>query len=355
MRYLGNVRVLRLLIQSLKVIVIAVVALLVLAGAQQVWESLTGRPTATPTAVAFRIQPGDGPAEITKKLEDAKVIRNGAIFRVLVRLRNVGGKFVAGEHRLVTGMSMNQIIDVLTAAPRLDVAEVTVTFPEGQRLEQYAATLKQAGLIASDDEFIKATKEDYDFEFLRFRPPGVGLEGYLFPDTYRFTKGMKPNEIVRRMLENFDRRVTGEMRAKAQAQPLGNIHRALTLASLVEREAQKADERRTIAGVYANRLAKEMPLQADPTVQYTIGSPADWWPRGDALANALRQPGPYNTYMMPGLPPGPIANPGLASIQAALDPEKHEYLYFVARGDDGTHAFARTLDEHNANVRKFQR
>jgi UPF0755 protein len=347
--------VLRLLIQSLKVVVIAVVALLVLAGAQQVWESLSGRPTATPTAVAIRIQPGDSPAEITKKLEDAKVIRNGAIFRVLVRVRNVGGKFVAGEHRLITGMSMNQIIDVLTAPPRFDVAEVTITFPEGQRLEQYAAALKKAGLVATEDDFIKATKEDYDFEFLRFRPPGVGLEGYLFPDTYRFTVGMKPNEIVRRMLENFDRRITGEMRAKAEAQPRNNLHRVMTLASIVEREAQSAEERRTIAGVYANRLDKEMPLQADPTVQYGIGSPAEWWPRGDALANALRQPGPYNTYLMPGLPPAPIASPGLASIQAALDPEKHEYLYFVAKGDDGTHAFARTLDEHNANVRRYQR
>jgi UPF0755 protein len=346
--------VLRLLIQSLKIVVIAVVALLVVAGAREVWENVSGGSAVKPTTVTVRINVGDGPAEISQTLEKGKVIRNGTIFRALVRLRNAGGKFVAGEHQLVTGMSMNQIIDVLTAAPVADVGEISVTFPEGRRIEEYAAILKQAGVIAAEDDFIKATKEDYDFEFLRFRPSGVGLEGYLFPDTYRLVKGMKGRDIVLRMLQNFDRRVTGEMRAKAEAQK-STIHKVLTLASIVEREAQKAEERRTIAGVYANRLEKEMPLQADPTVQYGIGSGADWWPRGEALANALRRPGPYNTYMMPGLPPGPIASPGLAAIQAALEPEKHDYLYFVAKGDDGTHAFARTLDEHNANVRQYQR
>jgi UPF0755 protein len=346
--------VLRLLVQSLKIVVIAVVALLVVAGARELWENLSGGSPARPAPVTITIKPGDGPAEISQTLEREKVIRNGTIFRALVRLRNAGGKFVAGEHRLVTGMSMNQIIDVLTAPPAADIGEITVTFPEGQRIEQYAAILKQAGVIASEDDFVKATKEDYDFEFLRFRPSGVGLEGYLFPDTYRLVRGMKPRDVVLRMLQNFDRRVTGEMRAKADAQRM-TIHRVVTLASIVEREAQRPEERRTIAGVYANRLEKEMPLQADPTVQYTIGSPAEWWPRGEALANALRRPSPYNTYMMLGLPPGPIANPGLAAIQAALDPEKHDYLYFVAKGDDGTHAFARTLDEHNANVRKYQR
>jgi UPF0755 protein len=298
-----------------------------------------------------QIRAGDGPAEISQTLEKAKVIRNGTIFRVLVRLRNAGGKFVAGEHRLVTGMSMNQIIDALTAPPAVDVGEVSVTFPEGRRIEEYAAILKQAGIIAAEDDFIKATREDYDFEFLRSRPSGVGLEGYLFPDTYRLVKGMQSRDIVVRMLQNFDRRLTGEMRAKAEAQRT-TIHRVLTLASIVEREAQRAEERRTIAGVYTNRLEREMPLQADPTVQYAIGSPAEWWPRDETLANALRRPGPYNTYLTPGLPPGAIASPGLAAIQASLDPETHDYIYFVAKGD-GSHAFSRTLDEHNANVRRY--
>jgi UPF0755 protein len=130
------------------------------------------------------------------------------------------------------------------------------------------------------------------------------------------------------------------------------IHQVVTLASIIEREAQRADERRTIAGVYLNRLKVGMPLQADPTVQYAIGSPAEWWPRDETLANALRRPGPYNTYLTPGLPPGAIASPGLAAIQASLDPETHDYIYFVAKGD-GSHAFSRTLDEHNANVRRY--
>jgi UPF0755 protein len=345
---------LRLLIQSLKIVVIVVVGLVVVVGAREVWENLNGNAAVKPTAVTVRIQPGDGPAEISKTLEDQKVIRNGTIFRALVRVRNAGGKFVAGEHRLVTGMSMNQIVDVLTAAPSADLTEVSITFTEGWRIEQYAAHLKKNGLIDNEEDFVKATKEDYDFEFLRSRPSGVGLEGYLFPDTYRFLKGTKSRDIVIRMLQNFDQRVTGAMRAQAEAKK-STIHRMLTLASIVEREAQRPDERKRIAGVYANRLEKEMLLQADPTVQYAIGSAAEWWPRGEALDNALKRPGPYNTYLAPGLPPGPIANPGLAAIQAALDPEKHDFLYFVATGEDGAHAFGRTLDEHNANVRKYQR
>jgi UPF0755 protein len=344
--------VLRLLIQSLKVIVIVVVAVLVIAGVRQFWESVAGTGTGRSTeTVTVRIRPGDGPAEISQTLERAEVIRNGLIFRTLVRLRNAGGKFSAGDHQLVRGMSMNQIIDVLTAPPRFDIAEISVTFQEGLRLEEYAAKLKEAGVIEQEKDFLDATREDYDFPFLRFRPSGVGLEGYLFPDTYRFVKGTPAREIITRMLRTFDQRVPADLRAKAEAQRR-TIHQVVTLASIVEREAQKAEERRTVAGVYLNRLKREMPLQADPTVQYAIGRPGDWWPKGQALANALRVPGPYNTYMMPSLPPGPIANPGLASIRAVLEPEEHDYLYFVAKGD-GTHAFARTLDEHNANVRRY--
>lgn len=340
---------LRLLIQSLKIVVILVVALLVFAGARQLYDNLSGTNQMTPAAVTVRVKPGDGPAEISQTLERQGAIRSGVMFRTLVRLRNVGSKFTVGEHQIIRGMSMNQIIDVMTAPPKIE--EVSVTFPEGLRLEEYAVILKKAGIIETEDAFIKATREDYDFNFLRSRPPGVGLEGYLFPDTYRFVKGTKPHDIISRMLDNFDRQLTPELRAQADAQKR-TIHQVVTLASIVEREAQKAEERATVAGVYVNRLDREMPLQADPTVQYGIGKPDNWWPKDATLANGLRQPGPFNTYLGPGLPPAPIANPGLASLKAAVQPEKHEFLYFVAKGD-GSHAFAKTLDEHNANVRRF--
>jgi UPF0755 protein len=340
--------VLRLFIHILKAVVIVVVALVIFAGARQLYENLATTNQMEPAIVLVRVNPGDGPAEISQTLEDEGVIRSGLIFRSIVRLRNVGGKFTAGDFQIVRGMSMNQIIDVLTAPPKIE--EVSVTFREGLRVEEYAAILKEKGVIESEEEFLKATKEDYDFEFLRFRPSGVGLDGYLFPDTYRFVKGTEPRDVITRMLENFDRRVTPEMRAQADAQKR-TIHQIITLASIVEREAQKPEERATIAGVYVNRLDQNMPLQADPTVQYAIGKADDWWPKGETLADALKQPGPFNTYLSPGLPPGPICNPGLAAIQAALQPEKHDYLYFVAKGD-GSHAFAKTLDEHNENVRR---
>jgi UPF0755 protein len=344
--------VLRLLIQFLKIIVIMVVALVIIAGARQLYEDLAQPSRQAPNVVTVKVKPGDSATEISRTLEDAKVIRpgSGIIFRTLVRLRNVGGKFTAGDHQIIRGMSMNQIIDVLTTPPKID--EVTVTFPEGMRIEEYATRLKESGVIDNEDAFVQATKESYDFDFLRFRPSGVGLEGYLFPDTYRFVRGSKPRDIITRMLQNFDRQLTPEMRAQAEAQRR-TIHQIVTLASIIEKEAQKPEERPTVAGVYVNRLDRDMPLQADPTVQYVIGTPGNWWPKDNVvLADALKKPGPYNTYLTPGLPPGPIANPGLASLKAALNPEKHDYLYFVAKGD-GYHAFARTLDEHNANVRQF--
>ncbi len=342
---------LRVLLQSLKLVVILVVGLLVFAGARQLFDTLGRADRVQPDTVAVVVKAGDGPAEVSKTLEEKKVIQSGFMFRALVRIRNAGGKFTAGEHQVVRGMSMNQLIDVLTTPPKID--EVTVTFQEGLRLEEYAALLKKHGLIETDEAFINATREDYDYAFLRSRPAGVGLEGYLFPDTYRFVKGAKPRDIIVRMLDNFDRKVTAEMRTQADAQKR-TIHQVVTLASIVEREAQKPEERAKVAGVYANRLDRDMPLQADPTVQYAIGKPDNWWPRDAVLANGLRQAGPYNTYMMVGLPPGPIANPGLDSIKAALQPEKHDFLYFVAKGE-GFHEFARTLDEHNANVRRFTR
>jgi UPF0755 protein len=345
--------VVRLLIQSLKLVVIAVVALLMIYAGRQVWESIAGTAkTPSTETVTIRIRPGDGPAEITETLEKANVIRFGFIFRTLVRLRNASSKFTAGEHQLVRGMSMNQVIDVLTAPPDLRLAEVTVTFPEGLRVEEYAAILKKNGLVESEELFLKATREDYDFDFLRFRPSGVGLEGYLFPDTYRILRGTKPRDIVIKMLENFGRKVPADLRARAESQQR-TIHQIIVLASIVEKEARRDDERAKIAGVYTNRLTREMPLQADPTVQYIIGKAGNWWPRDNALVNALRVPHDFNTYLKPGLPPGPIANPGRAAIEAALGPERHDLLYFVAK-DDGSHAFAKTLDEHNANVRKFQ-
>ncbi|HOU25149.1 MAG TPA: endolytic transglycosylase MltG, partial [Anaerolineae bacterium] len=177
--------------------------------------------------------------------------------------------------------------------------------------------------------------------------------GFLFPDTYQFAVTASATQIIDAMLQNFDRRVTIEMRQQALDEGL-NLYQALTLASIVEREAVLAEERPIIASVYLNRLRKGIYLESDPTVQYGKGYDAAtgrWWPH-ISMGELRTVDSPYNTYIHPGLPPGPICSPGLASIQAVLQPAKTNYLFFLAKGD-GSHVFAETFEEHLQNQAKY--
>ncbi|MGI8643670.1 MAG: endolytic transglycosylase MltG, partial [Thermomicrobiales bacterium] len=183
-------------------------------------------------------------------------------------------------------------------------------------------------------------------------------EGYLFPDTYTISPTMNAEDVVATMLDLFDQKVTPEMRSRADAMGL-TMHQVVTIASIVERETADAGERDEIAATYLNRLESEVTnfsLGADPTVQYVLGTPEDWWPVIEPdVPNSEAATSPYNTYQNQGLPPGPIANPGLASINAVLEPAEVDYLFFVAK-DDGTgmHAFASSFAEHNENVEIYQ-
>ena len=199
------------------------------------------------------------------------------------------------------------------------------------------------------------------YPFLLERPAGATLEGYLYPATYElFADQATPEALLRRQLDAFDAQVVPLYRqmTAGQARPL-SLHETLTLASIVEREAAVDDERPIIAGVYLNRLAHGMKLEADPTVQYAMGyqpETGQWWKSPVYLEEYSRVLSPYNTYLHAGLPPGPIANPGLRSITAVLNPAQHDYLYLMALGDgSGRHAFARTFAEHLENVERYQR
>ena len=305
-----------------------------------------GRP------VSFVIEPSESVDSIAERLEDGGLIRSTTYFRLRVQFAGQDDDIVAGTHPLDTGMTTSQIIDTITSSDHIVVPEVMVTFLEGWRIEQYAEALIGAGLVDTPDEFIEAANEpgwNDEFSFLHSRPSGAGLEGYLFPDTYRFRLDATPDDIIRTLLGTFDERVNAELRASAEGLGL-TIHQAMTLASIVEREAAVPAERPLIAAVYYNRFLIGMPLQADPTVQYPLGETGDWWPVIDG--GDLQVVSRYNTYSGPGLPPGPICNPGLASLQAAFSPTETTFLFFVARGD-GTHAFAETAEEHQENVEQF--
>lgn len=310
-----------------------------------------------PVEVVFVIEPGQSTAEIAENLAKEQLIPSAFAFQWYARFRGMDGRLEAGRYTLRSDMTMAQILETLTSAP--GPVEIEITIPEGMRLEQVAELLEEKGIFAAAD-FRAALQEPYDYDFLTDRPEGASLEGYLFPDTYRIFNTDPPTRLVTLMLENFGTRFDTAMRRQAQEKGM-TIFEVVTLASIVEKEAILDEERPLIASVYLNRLEAGMTLDADPTVQYAIGYNARqgrWWPelyfdelKIDRLSDI---DSPYNTYRYAGLPPGPICSPGLAAIQAVLWPADTDYYYFVAKGD-GSHAFARTLEEHNANVAKYQR
>jgi UPF0755 protein len=340
--------------QAIVIAAIAVLALAIIVVTQQIIvHYLDSARDDEARSVYFVIESGEAVDSIADRLHDEGLIRSPGYFRLRIRLSGAGDNIIAGRYRLDTGMSTSQIITVITSEDAALAQEIQVQFIEGWRTEQIAEKLVEVGLLQSTEQFMTATQDpkwNDEFSFLHSRPSGVALEGYLFPDTYNFRMDSTTDDIIQRMLATFEERVTPEM--IAQADTLGmTLHQVITIASIVEREAIDPAERPVIASVFYNRLARGMPLAADPTIQFQVGSAAEWWP---VLSTAdLQQDGRYNTYLNPSLPPGPICNPSLASIEAALQPAQTEYLFFVATGD-GTHAFALTAEEHQANVEKYQ-
>lgn len=310
--------------------------------------------------VAFTIETGDTVTQVSDELQRLGLITDAGVFRRLLQYHGADSNIEAGAYVLRPSMTMAEIMDVLQHGR---LASTTVTILEGWRSEEVAAALEEAGVVSAEAflQVVQAGAAAVDAEsypFLEDRPEGspTDLEGFLFPDTYQFPTDSDAVRVVETMLQNWDRRVSDDLREKAADRGL-TLHEVLTLASVVEREAVVDQERPLIAGVYLNRLESGMRLEADPTVQYALGFDADsgrWWTplTVDQVQNT---DSPYNTYRVDGLPPGPICNPGLASIQAVLNPEQTDYLYFVAnqRAGDGSHVFAITFDEHVANVQQY--
>lgn len=302
--------------------------------------------------VIVDIPPGATTAEIGAILAEHGLIKSQGVFRVLARLARRDGRLKAGEYRLSPGMSLAAILDKLE---RGEVVSRTVTVPEGLTAEEIARLLESRGYAAREEALSAFRDAAVLEEVFGAAPPGSDgpdvrypLEGYLFPDTYRFTGHPSARELAVMMVRRLRAAWTPEMDARARELGIG-LHEVLTLASIVEREARVDGERPVIAGVYWNRLRLGMRLDADPTVRYALRKQSAPLTRDD-----LSVPSPYNTYRRTGLPPGPIASPGMASIKAVLHPAAVPYLYFVAR-PDGTHDFSVTLAEHNRKVARLSR
>jgi UPF0755 protein len=308
----------------------------------------------TSVPVAFVIQPGENVNQIASNLERQGVIDSAFWFGLQLRSSGKDILIKAGTFQLRTKMDNSEVIEVLTA-PIADEPGVRFQVIEGLRLEEIAEKLGAEGLV-TPTTFLEATQSaegvaKYGGTFFAEAgaPPGTTLEGYLFPDTYEIKQspGDNTDAVVKIMIDTMQQRITPEMRAKLSAEGR-TVHQMLTIASLVQREGVVKEELTTIAAVYWNRVKEGMLLNADPTTQYAVGQPGNWWPV--LSLEQLQEDHPYNTYVIVGLPPGPIAAPGLASIEAAINPEQVDYLYFVAKNDGtNTHAFARTLEEHERN------
>ena len=320
----------------------ALICLLLLFGAYLDLIFYGDRPTGDePEKKIITVERGQSFAVTAEKLHLAGLIESPVRFRILARLKKADKRIQAGEYLLAADMSPKQILTVMVSGK---VRLYKYTVPEGYNYMQIASIVDKAGFTPAE-EFIKAAA-DPGFVH-RMGIEADTFEGYLFPDTYHFPRGAGPQEIISAMVARLRSLIPDQW--KTRATQLGfSFHQILTLASIIEKETGAPFERPIISSVFHNRLQKGMRLETDPTVIYGIKE-FD----GNITRKHLTTPTPYNTYKIKGLPPGPIANPGLASIEAALYPADTDYLFFVAKKDT-THQFSANLRDHNRAIRKYQ-
>lgn len=320
-------------------LLLALFLLAVLAAAVAGWMIFT--PFGPSTETFVEIEPGSSSTRIAQQLESAGVVRSQFTFDLWRWVRK--GRLKAGEYRFDHPAPLTEVYNRIA---RGDVYTVAVTVREGASIFDVAARLEQAGM-GTREEFLDQQGRLTDL-VADIDPKAKTLEGYLFPDTYRFPRQATPRQIAAAMVHQF----------RTEAAQIGlkeNVHEVVTLASLVERETALDAEKPLVASVFQNRLARHIPLMTDPSVIYGLEVEREW--RGAIHASDLKRDTPYNTYVHGGLPPGPVANPGLPSLRAAMNPAPSNYLYFVAAGANpqGKSLFSATLEEHARDVSGYRK
>jgi len=309
------------------------------------------------SSVLFVIHRGDGPQTIASSLKEADLIRSEKFFLFTTWNRGTRGDFKAGSFELSPSMSTREIEYALTSDQAI-TDERSVTILEGWTIRDIASHLEEGG-IASEDEFYKEVGRSADFArglpdwdanypILSDKPARNTLEGYLFPDTYRIFPSAGAKGLVRRMLDNFDAKLTPELRQDIAATG-HSVFDVITMASVIEREVFGEEDRAMVSGIFWNRVELGMGLQADSSVNYITGGS-----KPAVSYDETKIDSPWNTYKYRGLPAGPIGNPGLSAIRAAISPAKTSYLYFLTDSQGNVH-YGRTLDEHNDNKAKYLR
>jgi UPF0755 protein len=323
-----------------------IIFLLFIVGLWTWWQWALTPCSATGNEELILVTPGSTLNLVAKELKQRKLIRSASAFCLMARTREQNFKLLPGEYYISSTMSPESIIYKLRQGP--DVQSNKVTIPEGYTTEQIINLLVQKGLGTKESFMEVVVNESFPYSFLNGTPAGEHrLEGFLFPDTYFFNQGDNPRQIINTMLQRFNRELTSGTQVQLANLKI-SVREWVIISSLVEREAEKEVDRPLIASVFFNRLKKGMPLQSCATIQFILGTPKAKLSNSD-----LQISSPYNTYLHNGLPPGPIANPGHASLQAVIQSAQTDYLYFLAK-NDGYHVFAKTFEEHLNNQKIYQ-
>ncbi len=281
------------------------------------------------TTKSFVINKGEGVRQVANNLKAEGLIKDPIIFFLFLKQQGLDGKIQAGEFTLAPSMNASEVAQELQTATN----DVTVTIPEGKRAEEVADLLQQS--LPNYDE--------------SWRPQLVAQEGYLFPDTYSFPKDADIDMVITTMQDNFEKKYSSIPAGRNSNLPKSEI---VTLASMVEREAKHDEDRPIVAAIMLNRIKAGMSLDIDATVQYATGTSSDWWPTLNDAARNIAPDSSYNTYTHQGLPPTPISNPGLAVLQAVINAPDTDYVFYIT-DKNGINRYAKTLQEHNANIEKY--
>ncbi|MBU4217039.1 endolytic transglycosylase MltG [Candidatus Parcubacteria bacterium] len=298
----------------------------------------------------FVVQKGDGVRQIASNLQSAKLINSALFFNIYAKNNNLATKFQAGEYELSAKSSMGEIADILVKG-KVIRKEKEVKFIEGWTTREMDAYLVKANIIQSGDLLDYSKNEignlKTNYDFLNDLPVNATLEGFLFPDTYKIHENAKLDTVVKKMLSNFNGKLTEDMRADIKKQGK-TIYEIVTMASLIEKEVKSYDDKRMVSGIFWNRIKNGQALESCATLAYILGVNKKQYTYEDTKIDS-----PYNSYMNRGLPPGPISNPSINAIKAAIYPIANDYVYFLSRFDNGETVFSKTYDEHLLNKAKY--
>jgi len=327
-----------------KIVRYLLLVLIIILGSIYIWQGIYLPINKTSKEeIIFSVRKGEGTKEIAINLEREKLTKMATLFRIYTIFAGISNKLQAGEYSLSPSMIMPEIAKKFVSG---DIIEEQITIIEGWDLRDLAEYLRGKGF--NKDEFLQLTKKDFsgDYDFLKDKPKDLSLEGYIFPDTYKMKKGETLEDIINKTLQNFDKRLTQGLRQEIKNQNK-TIFEIVTMASMIEKEVKTLEDKKIVSGILWKRLQNDIPLQVDATISFITGR------KGDSVSiEETKIDSPYNTYKYRGLPLGPICNPGLESIIAAIYPESSDYWYYLST-PDGKIIFSKTLEEHNIAKEKY--